>query len=125
MPSYAQQLKDDDSKTEVIVVRSPYDRAVVGNALHLGRLMRADADRAKPDSAIARNLETVAVDQANCTVLGDDEIAVIDVTDDQAGPVHGREGPGCIGRGVDEKPPVCAGKLLKTKLRACPRSSCC
>ena len=111
MAAHAEKLEDQHGEAEHVVVRCADDLAVAGQPLHLGRLVRADAHFARPAAGALRHLHGVGVDEADGGVLGDEQVAVVDVADHQASSVHGGERAGDVAGGVDQEPPIGLGEL--------------
>ena len=117
MAGHAEQLEDDDCKAKVVVVRRPDDSGVAVAPLHLRGLMGAYAHRAKPGLSMRRDLETVAIDHLNGRVVGNHEVAMVDVADDEASGMHGCERPGRVAGCVDQEAPVRLWEGLQPRFR--------
>ena len=80
--------------------------------------MIVDANLAQVPASTGDDLEAVALDQRDASVLRDEHAAVIDVADHAPVLVELGEGARDVGGGADQEAPVGALEPLKATLRA-------
>lgn len=110
MPSHEEQVEDQDSKTESIVILGA-TYIPEHDALQLRWCVFRHTDLAPERPAIRLHLKGVAVDQRHQRSCGDQDVARVDVSHQVLHAMNGLEGRCTVGGSVDEERPVRVGEL--------------
>lgn len=116
MAAHEQDLEDQDSQAESVVIHRADH--VQRAPLELRRDVGGDADPAEELPAAGLDLEAVAIDQADRRLPGDQRVAMVDVPYQVPVLVDHGEGPGEVGRGMEQEPPGGVGERAEPALRA-------
>jgi hypothetical protein len=110
MPSHEEDVKDQHSQTEAIVIQGPH-HTIEAPALQLRGREMGDAHLTEKAMAIGTDLKRVAIDQLGSRILRNDHVVLIHVADYVAVLMNRTEGAGDISSGEDEKRPISACEI--------------
>ena len=93
MTPHKEKLEDDDRQPKVVVVGGPGD-SLEWLPLKFRRSVCRHSYLAKIESSVLRDLETVTIDELDSRLIGDIQVALVDIPDDMAHLMHNRESAG-------------------------------
>ncbi len=115
MTPHKQELEDNNSKTESIVILGSHN-AVQVLTLKFRRRMSNLTDAAHICATLPSDLETVAVNELNCCLFGNQNATMIDVSYYMTVIVNYLERSSDVGGGLQQEGPVSVWILHKTIL---------
>jgi hypothetical protein len=117
MASHEEHEENQDSQSKIVVILTA-DDSREWFALQLGRRESLDAYLAKKTAASVDHLETIAINQANRSILGDEYSAMIDIPYDAACIVDYQKRASRISASAYEKSAISSLEVGAATLRA-------
>jgi hypothetical protein len=106
-----QELKDQNGKAEVVMIRGPIDRVVGRQALKFRRCELGNTNAASKDVTIGPDLKRVAVDKCRAAAVTDQHTVLVQVTNNVASLMNGLHRGSRVTRREEQEIPLATGLL--------------